>query len=204
MLSDLAGIYTCSTPGSRIRYNRVHGVARRDYGAWGIYPDQGSHDLLIEKNLVYRCQDGALFAHHNQNITAQNNIFALSRQAQLERYGIGGFELTFSRNLVFYEEGQAIGGGGIDNSGTNVCVFNANIYWNASGLPVLFGNQSFAEWQARGQDTSSLVTDPLFVDPAQGDFRLRPGSPAQKIGFEPWDLTKVGPRSGSRSVHSVK
>ena len=80
MLSDVAGIYTCSTPGSRIRYNRVHDVSRRDYGGWGIYPDQGSHDLLIQKNLVYRCQDGALFAHHNRNITAENNIFAFNRR----------------------------------------------------------------------------------------------------------------------------
>ena len=109
MLSDLAGIYTCSTPGSRIAYNVVHDVARRDYGGWGIYPDEGSHDLLIQKNLVYRCQDGALFAHHNHDITAENNIFAFNRTAQIERGGIGGFELTCRRNLVYYLEGKAIG-----------------------------------------------------------------------------------------------
>ena len=42
MLSDLAGIYTCSTPKSRIAFNVVHDVTRRDYGGWGIYPDEGS------------------------------------------------------------------------------------------------------------------------------------------------------------------
>ena len=200
MLSDVAGIYTCSTPGSRIRYNRVHDVSRRDYGGWGIYPDQGSHDLLIQNNLVYRCQDGALFAHHNRNITAENNIFAFNRATQIERYGIGGFELTCRRNLIYYQEGTAIGASGIENSGTNVCVFDRNLYWNAPGQPVLFGDKSFAEWQAAGQDKNSLVADPLFVDPAQGDFRLRPGSPAAKIGFEPWDLSIVGPRLGLRST----
>src|SRR6516164_676611 len=66
MLSDLAGIYTCSTPKSRVAFNVVHDVTRRDYGGWGIYPDEGAHDLLIRQNLVYRCQDGALFAHHNR------------------------------------------------------------------------------------------------------------------------------------------
>ena len=87
----------------------VHDVSRRDYGGWGIYPDEGSHDLLIQKNLVYRCQDGALFAHHNHNITAENNIFAFNRTAQVERGGIGGFELTCRRNLFYYQEGKAVG-----------------------------------------------------------------------------------------------
>ena len=46
-----------------------------------------------------------------------------------------------------------------------------------------------------GQDKDSLIADPLFVDPTKGDFRLRQGSPAAQIGFEPWDLSPVGPRS---------
>jgi len=197
MLSDLSGIYTCSTPGSRIAYNVVHDVARREYGGWGIYTDEGSHDLLIQKNLVYRCQDGALFAHHSQNITAENNIFAFNRIAQVDRGGIGGFELFCRRNIIYYEEERAIGTYGIGNSGPNVCAFDHNVYWNASGKPVLFGTKSIAEWQATGQDKNSLIADPLFVDPEHGDFTLRPGSPAAQIGFEPWDMSAVGPRPPS-------
>lgn len=197
MLSDLAGIYTCSTPGSRIAYNVVHDVSRRDYGGWGIYPDEGSHDLLIQKNLVYHCQDGALFAHHNRDITAENNIFAFNRAAQIERGGIGGFELTCRRNLVDYLEGKAVGDYGSGNWGREVCLFDRNLYWNASGKPVLFANKSFSEWQAAGQDKDSLVADPLFVDPVHGDFTLRPGSPATQIGFESWDMSTVGRRSRS-------
>ena len=49
---------------------------------------------------------------------------------------------------------------------------------------------SLAEWQAMGQDKNSLIADPLFVDPEKGDFRLRPGSPAAQIGFEPWDFSR--------------
>ena len=179
---------------SPIRYNVVHDVARRDYGGWGIYPDEGSHDRLIEKNLVYRCQDGALFAHHSRSITAENNIFAFNRAAQIERGGIGGFELACRRNIVYYVEGRAVGSYGIRNFGRDVCAFDRNLYWNASGKPVLFGNMSFSEWQALGQDKDSLIADPLFVDPTHGDFALRPDSPAAKIGFEPWDTSAVGPR----------
>jgi hypothetical protein len=59
-----------------------------------------------------------------------------------------------------------------------VCAFDHNLYWNASGKPAAFGKRSLAEWQALRQDKNSLVADPLFVDPEQGDFRLRRGSPA--------------------------
>jgi hypothetical protein len=172
MLSDLAGIYTCSTPSSRIRFNVIHDVVRRDYGGWGIYPDEGSHDLLIQKNLVFRCQDGGLFAHHNRDVTAENNIFALNQVAQVERGGVGGFELTCRRNIFFFSEGQAVGDYGSTKSGRDVCAFDDNLYWNSSGKAVTFGKKSLAEWQALGQDKKSLVADPLFVDPDGPDNML--------------------------------
>jgi hypothetical protein len=43
-------------------------------------------------------------------------------------------------------------------------------------------------------DAHSLAVDPLFVDAANGDFRLKAGSPAVKLGFVPIDLSKVGLR----------
>lgn len=55
-------------------------------------------------------------------------------------------------------------------------------------------NIKFKQWQAAGMDPGSVIADPLFVNPAKGDFRLRQNSPALKIGFRPFDLTGVGPR----------
>ena len=179
ILSDLAGIYTCSSPGTRIRYNLIHDVSRREYGGWGIYPDEGSHDLSIEKNLVFRCQDGALFAHHNRNITVENNIFAFNRVAQVDRGGTGGFELTCRRNIFYFNQGKAVGDYGSEHCGRDVCLFERNLYWNASGKPVIFGNKTFAEWQALGQDQNSLIADPMFLDPEKGDFTLRLTLPRQ-------------------------
>jgi hypothetical protein len=51
----------------------------------------------------------------------------------------------------------------------------------------------WAAWQARGMDTHSLVADPLFVDPVNDDYRLRPESPAFKLGFQPIPIEKIGP-----------
>ena len=53
--------------------------------------------------------------------------------------------------------------------------------------------QQWAKWQEMGLDTHSLVADPLFVDPAKDDYRLRPESPAFKLGFKAIPVEKIGP-----------
>jgi hypothetical protein len=73
-------------------------------------------------------------------------------------------------------------------------VIDHNLYWREGGGDLKFGNRKFTEWQALGFDKESVVADPLFVNAAKADFRLKPGSPAEKIGFQPIDLTSVGPR----------
>lgn len=191
VLSDIGGIYTNSiSPGTRIRYNIVHDVVVRDYGAYGIYTDQGSGDILIEKNLVYRCGSSPYFPNNNLNMTLENNIFAFGKWTQVQAYIMDRLTFTMRRNIFYYTEGTAISG---DWNPVNI-VFDRNLYWNASGKPVTIQGRSFAEWQAAGQDVHGLVADPLFVDPEHGDFNLRPGSPAAKIGYEPWDFAAVGPR----------
>ena len=47
-------------------------------------------------------------------------------------------------------------------------------------------------WQGMGLDVHSAVADPLFVSPQSGDYRLRPESPALKLGFRPLALERSG------------
>ena len=110
-----------------------------------------------------------LFAHHNRNITAENNIFAFNRISQIDRGGQGGFELTCRRNIFYYNEGKAVGEYGSEHCARDVCAFDHNLYWNAAGKPVMFGNKTLAEWQSLGQDQNSRIADPLFVDPDRGN-----------------------------------
>ncbi len=43
-----------------------------------------------------------------------------------------------------------------------------------------------------GWDQNSLFGDPQFVDPGSGDFRVEPGSPAFKVGFENFPMDQFG------------
>jgi parallel beta-helix repeat protein len=53
---------------------------------------------------------------------------------------------------------------------------------------------SFAQWQSLAYDEHSLFVDPLFVDPAHDDYRLKAGSPAKQFGFLETDIAAIGPR----------
>ena len=73
-----------------------------------------------------------------------------------------------------------------------------NLYFDArpgakpDSLPI--GPCTLAQWRERGHDRDSLVADPLFQAPRDGDFSLRSGSPALKLGFHPIDVRLVGTR----------
>ncbi len=44
-------------------------------------------------------------------------------------------------------------------------------------------------------DVHSVVADPLFVDAAAGDYRLKPESPALALGFQPIPIERIGVRA---------
>jgi hypothetical protein len=56
--------------------------------------------------------------------------------------------------------------------------------------------EALDEWQslqALGWERNSVVTDPMFVAPEKDDWRLKPDSPALKLGFKPIPVEKIGP-----------
>ena len=194
MLSDMGGIYTLgASTGTRIRFNVFHDIESRGYGGWGIYLDEGSTDVLVEKNLVYRTKSGGFHQHYGRNNLIQNNIFALGREYQIARSRVEHHRsITFRRNIVYFTQGTFFRSANVEQN----CVFERNLYWDASGRALDFWGKTLDQWQAVGMDADTVIADPLFVDPDTGDFRFRPGSPIAAIGFEPFDLSSVGPRVG--------
>ena len=190
-LSDMGGIYTLGvSPGTTERYNHMHHVysyAHVSHGS-GVYPDEGSSEILIENNLVYRVRTCPLFQHYGKDNIVRNNILALGGKGQLQRCREDKpCHYIAEGNIVFGDIEQMLGG--VWKSGD--WKVGRNVYWSTAGSP-RFADMDFAAWKTKGGDVGSIVADPLFVDAANDDFRLKPDSPALKLGFNSIDLSKTG------------
>ena len=192
MLSDMGGIYTLGVqPGTVIRNNLIHDISSFTYGGWGIYPDEGSTEMLIANNIVYNSKSSGFHQHYGRENIVRNNIWAFNRENQLMRTRVEPHvSFTFERNIVYFNQGRLLG----SNWTGDQFRMRGNLYFDTRGPNIRFAGKSFDEWKAGGQDQDSRIADPLFVNAGNFDFRLRPESPALKMGFQQIDMSTVGPR----------
>lgn len=196
-LSDMGGVYTLGIQrGTVVRNNLIHDIASYDYGGWGLYTDEGSTGILLENNVVYGCKSSGFHQHYGRENTIRNNVFAFNVENQLMRTrDEEHLSFFFTNNIVLFDSGRLLGSSWKNDR----YVIDANLYFDTrAGGDVArmdFAGGTWSQWRARGHDTNSLVADPLFVDAARRDFRLRPESPAiRQLGFRPIDTRTVGPR----------
>ncbi|MBL7223110.1 MAG: right-handed parallel beta-helix repeat-containing protein, partial [Candidatus Brocadiae bacterium] len=140
--------------------------------------------------------------------------------------------VRFQRNIVYYtkagtawlrgQRGKSWGGDDsqllytlrIDKQDFDPTAFDHNCIFVEPGLdlrvsfhpiPDASGTLTWDEWRKTGADAHSILADPLFVDPANHDYRLRLSSPALELGFEPIPVELIGPhRDRFRTVAPVR
>ena len=205
--SDGGGIYTLGiSPGTMILNNVVHDVVptpQMPVGGTGIYLDEGSSDIVVESNIVYRVGAGAFNQHYGKENLVRNNIFAFGgRNPITSGRPEDHLSFTFEGNIALSSEGQATA----DHFSPlkSKTAFRHNLYWDTSTKEPLFSNVSFAEWQRTGRDQDSRIADPQFYDATHGDFRLKKTSPALAMGFQPIATDLVGLYGDAAWVNAPK
>lgn len=212
LLSDMGGIYTLGvSTGTVVANNVIHDIDARHYGGWGLYTDEGSTGITMERNVVFRTKFACYHMHYGRDCIIRNNVFGGGRLEQVVRSRREGhLSFLFYNNVVYWTEGELHKGNWDDSEDyefrfhpdhvrrlrkTTECDWN--LYYNPCLElgDVRFGpNLTWEEWKARGQDVHSAWADPRFADPASGDFSLAPDSPVLALGFRPIDVSLVGPR----------
>ncbi len=194
VMCDGNGVYISGAGAANVvRENFIHDCPSGNFGE-GIRCDDDQYETVIDRNILWRLGGMATFVclkgknHVTGNILAEPLSPPRRGMLSLEagRYPMDGAKIEGN---IFYSTRR----------GDNLCQ-GEKFLPRCEVARNLYFNTADPEWGARyltsgrGQDPArkSIIADPLFADPENGDFRLRPGSPALKLGFEPIDRSVIG------------
>jgi hypothetical protein len=192
-----------------IRRNYIHDLVAPMIMQCAIRTDGGQMDTYFTENLIYRCTSQGIMLKLNNH--CENNIVAdiieppRGYYLSLREGPMTG--ATIKRN-IFYSSKKVVDFINELQPGKESSTEDArgrpiarsieaetdyNIYFCKADNEL--GKAFLKKQQNDGVDAHSLAVDPLFVDPENGDFRLKPESPALKMGFVPIDVSKAGLRN---------
>ena len=190
-LSDMGGIYTLGIqPDTVISGNIIHNVGCYEgstgYGGWGIYLDEGSSNITVEKNLVYDCSSNSLHQHYGKDNLIKNNIFAFSDDGQMLITRQEEHNSLFLYNNILVGDDEAMYDNAVDK---DWFIDNNNLYWDYENGEKVFSNSNISvkKMQKRGYYNNGVFADPNFKDAEKRNFKLNSDSPAFNTGFEAWE-----------------
>ncbi|PZU08250.1 MAG: peptide-binding protein [Sphingomonas sp.] len=159
-----------------------HNRFQCDHG-WDIDLDDGASNYVIENNVLL---SGGLKLREGFHRIARNNIILNSGLRP---------HVWFADSGDVVEHNIFMTGHGPINMR----------FWGARIDDNLFPDETaLKRAQALSVDAHSRAGDPGFVDPAHGDYRVKPGSPALSIGFSPFptdDFGVTSPRLRALAEH---
>ena len=196
MLSDMGAVYCLSvSPGTEVSGNHIHDIESHSYGGWGLYTDEGSTGIKMENNLVYRTKCGGFHQHYGKENIIRNNIFADATLYQIqatrpEKH----LSFEFTHNIISFKKGTLYQGPflKIQNKIDHNLIWCPETEKITSEKSKLFGGRSFQAWQQSGRGVHSVIGDPQFADPANGDYTPKNTELLKKIGFKLFDPKQAG------------
>jgi hypothetical protein len=157
--------------------------------SWGIDLDDGASNYHVYNNLTIGC---AVKLREGYYRKVENNVF-IGPHPPEKHAGFKDSNDIYTRNIyVNTRDGQAW---------TRSfpmehlpLLMDYNLYFNYTGDKPTFDVKklTWEQWQAKGADTHSVFADPMFVDPANGDYSVKDESPALKLGFKNFPMDRFG------------
>lgn len=208
-LGDGNGIYIRGAgEGNVIRRNYIHHLVAETGKQSGIRTDGGQMDAIISENIIYKCKSQGMTLKLNNRF--ENNIIAdvIAPRGIYMKLVEGPSHGASNKHNIFYstkddctfisEPSPGKGLVGEDSRGRETARMkdvdsDHNIYYCKADNSI--AEKRLKELKNEGVDKNSKATDPMFVDPENGDFRFKPGSPAIEMGIKPIDMSKIGLRS---------
>ena len=151
---------------------------RCDHG-WDIDLDDGSSWYHIYNNVLL---NGGLKMREGYKRKATNNVIVKNSLHPHVWYPNSGD--VFTHNIVYGAYKPAAMSRAIATDGKWGTQLDSNLFATSE--------KDRAQFRLNGCDANSLVGDPMFIDPANGDFRVKDGSPALQIGFQNFPMDKFG------------
>ncbi len=152
---------------------------RCDHG-WDIDLDDGSSNYEIYNNL---CLAGGIKLREGYFRKVENNI--LVNYSFCPHVWYTDCHTTFKNNIVWKDRYFPAGMRRTDQ-GENID-YNLVHKQGAEGTEPAKGLAKFS-----GDDEHSIIADAMFVDPIRGDYRVKDGSPALKLGFKNFPMDRFG------------
>ncbi len=173
---------------THIRNNRF---AHPGGHSWGIDLDDGSSNYRVYNNL---CLGMGVKLREGFFRLVENNIII---------NGFGGFHIwmpacddVIARNIFVSDKPYQF----IRANPAYAKEFDYNLFFCKEGRPTITGvgkPMSLEQWQQKGFDSHSIFADPMFVAAENGDYRVRPDSPALKLGFKNFPMDRFGVRKAA-------
>jgi len=192
LLSDLGGVYLLGPqPGTVVRGNWIHDLRCFDYGAWGLYTDEGSTGITLERNVVVDCEKAGFHQHYGRDNVVRGNLFVRCGEGTVRRSREEDhLSFRFEGNVIVSDTPRLLHG----SFKNGRYAFDRNLYFTPQLDQTTWAGLDRERWRAQGQDRESVLADPLLLDAAHPERGFQPDSPVRRIGFEMPDVRAVGAR----------